>query len=241
MNSRIRFLAIALIGFAAALPAAAADETASPSALEQQLAGMRRPYDAYRWRIPMISSVESFMLGFQYRAWAHSGLGLSLEGSLRGTPSRANLRSDAEWAGYTSGGLALQYWIEQEMRLVPMVTGLRFGVGVLGTAYSLLFAGGSSTDVASSGGLLFTVAGYATLPLASYLVNRPAGRWWPHLQVEISCLFEGFGDMRNTRDYDLDGDGIVDHVNGEEFRDPSGKNPKGAFISSLRFGLVWIL
>jgi len=241
MNMFLRSLAGVLIGLSAAVPAAAAEQAASPPTLDQQLAGMRRPYDEYRWRIAAISSVNSFVLACQYRAWAHSGLGLGVEGSFHGTSSRANLRPDAEQAGYTSGALTLQYWTELAMRVVPMAAGLRITAGVLGTVYAVDFGGGNTTTVASGGGLVATLAAYATLPLASFIVDRPVGRWWPHLQVEVSRMLEGLEPMTNDRDFDLDGDGIVDHVKGQEFRDASGNVLKRLLISGFRVGLVWIL
>lgn len=241
MNVFLRSLSGAMICLIAAIPAAAAEEAASPPPVDQQLAGMRRPYEECRWRIPAISSVNSFVLACQYRVWAHSGLGLGLEGLYHETSSRANLRSDAMLAGYSSGAVTLQYWTENSMRVVPLVAGLRIAAGVLGTNYAVVYSDGTTTGVASSGGLVAGLALYATMPLVSYLMDRPVGKGWPHLQVELSWMLEGLGRLKNDIDYDLNGDGIVDHVKGQDFRDPSGKAAKGLLISGFRAGFVWIL
>ncbi len=211
-------------------PAAPVPAPGAAFSLAEELAAFRRPYER-NWRIAVTAGAQTASLAIQRKFGAHSGLGIA---PFVGFQVR---RLDRR---FESAGVAIQWWRERVNRIFPGVVGWTLQAGPMGTAYTFE-RGTTRTTVATGGGVAAAYSVYATVPVLNFLFDeRPSG-WVPHLTWELGFWGGWAGPMTNSGDTDVDGDGVVEHLDGERFRNPDGRSPS-AWIGGLliRSGIVWV-
>lgn len=213
---------------AATIVAPAPAAPASP--LDEELREFRKPYER-KWRIAMSAGIDTLSLAVQRKFGDHGGLGLA---PFAGVQVR---RLDRR---YLVGGLAVQWWRERVNRLLPGVVGWTLQAGPMGVSYD--FARGTEvTTVARGAGVVAAYSVYATMPILNFIFDARPNGWIPHLTWELGFWGGWAGRMKNVGDTDVDGDGIVDHRDGERFVNPDGRSPSAVIGGVLiRSGIVWV-
>ena len=221
-------------GILAFVAAAAADEmptVASQPTMEQEMQAFREPYITSKSRCEMGTNSYLVDLAYQRRFWKQSGLGVNL-----------SMRADSlDVNGYVHNLFGLQYWGERPSRFMPWTVGWRFTAGALMTDYVGGLNQSESADIARGWGAAANLELYAIIPVFGILLDAPQARWLPHLEMVIGPSLGWIGKMKNTRDYDLNGDGVIDHHRNQAFYDADGKVIRLSYWSMSRMGLVWLI
>ena len=95
-------------------------------------------------------------------------------------------------------------------------------------------------SVAMGWGAVTNLEFYAIIPIFGILFDKPQSRWLPHLEMVVGTSLGWLGKMKNIRDYDLNGDGVIDHYRNQAFRDVNGEVDRIALWGMDRMGLVWL-
>jgi hypothetical protein len=235
MSRKLYTIAGVIVGFLSFVAVAAADELpviAPQLSADQTIQAFREPYINSKFHNELGGNDYLFDWVMQYRCWKRSGFGMDI--SMRGDLSVLK----ANEYDYTSIGLL--YWAERPSRLLPWTIGWRFAVGALLTGYSMNVSRDKVESVAMGWGAVTNLEFYTIIPICSILFDKPQSRWLPHLEIIVGTSLAWLGKMKNIQDYDLNGDGVIDHYRNQAFRDANGEVDRIALWGMNRMGIVWL-